>query len=99
VLTDELLAVIGDTRTLASGPWCRPSPRRICAMSSDHRGADPPDVRERDERSARAFADQLHTSIPGTRLAFIPGVGPVCNIEAPDLFDAEVRQFLRAARS
>ena len=35
--------------------------------------------------------------IPGSRLVVIPGAGHVCNIDAPERFNTEVRAFLRAA--
>lgn len=99
-LIDELLAIMGDTR-----------PAGIRAMVQAFAAADLRDVLstvavptfliygERDERSPRAVADDLHTSIPESQLVVIPGVGHVGNIEAPELFDVEVRPFLRAVRS
>src|SRR5690606_14896503 len=46
---------------------------------------------EGDARTPRRVADDLHARIPGSRLVVLPGVGHVCNLEAPELFDAEVR--------
>jgi pimeloyl-ACP methyl ester carboxylesterase len=50
---------------------------------------------ERDARSPLDVARELHEAIPGSRLEVLPGVGHVCNIEAPAAFDATVRDFLR----
>jgi pimeloyl-ACP methyl ester carboxylesterase len=50
---------------------------------------------ERDVRSPLHVARVLHEAIPGSRLEILPGVGHVCNIEAPAAFDATVRDFLR----
>jgi pimeloyl-ACP methyl ester carboxylesterase len=38
-------------------------------------------------------AHQIHGAIPGARLAVIPGVGHLSNLEAPAQFDAEVHDF------
>lgn len=46
-----------------------------------------------DERSPMTVARQLHDSIPGARLAIIPGAGHLSNVEAPARFNAEVRDF------
>jgi pimeloyl-ACP methyl ester carboxylesterase len=50
-----------------------------------------------DRRSPpEAVAAELHRRIPGSRLAVLPGVGHAANMEAPDRFNAEVREFLRS---
>jgi pimeloyl-ACP methyl ester carboxylesterase len=49
---------------------------------------------DKDERAPLAVAGDLHAAIPGARLVVLPGVGHVCNIEAPDRFNDEVRAFL-----
>jgi pimeloyl-ACP methyl ester carboxylesterase len=41
-------------------------------------------------------AAELHEKIPGSRLRVLPGVGHAANMEAPDRFNAEVREFLNA---
>jgi pimeloyl-ACP methyl ester carboxylesterase len=51
---------------------------------------------ERDERAPLSIAHQLNASIPTSELVVIPGVGHVCNIEAPAVFNAAVRRFLHA---
>jgi pimeloyl-ACP methyl ester carboxylesterase len=51
---------------------------------------------ERDVRAPREVAEALHAGIPGSRLVFLP-TGHVCNIEAPERFNAEVRAFLQEA--
>jgi pimeloyl-ACP methyl ester carboxylesterase len=43
-----------------------------------------------------AVAAELHRRIPGSSLAVLPGVGHAANMEAPDRFNAEVREFLRS---
>jgi pimeloyl-ACP methyl ester carboxylesterase len=48
-----------------------------------------------DVRAPRPVADALHAAIPDARLAVLPGVGHVVNLEAPEDFDAVVRRFLR----
>jgi pimeloyl-ACP methyl ester carboxylesterase len=52
---------------------------------------------DQDVRAPRAVADALHAAIPGSRLVVLPGVGHVCNLEAPDAFNAAVREFLAAS--
>ncbi|HEU5348858.1 MAG TPA: alpha/beta fold hydrolase [Ktedonobacterales bacterium] len=52
-----------------------------------------------DVRSPLPVAEDLHARIPGSRLAVMPGIGHLSNIDAPDLFNAEVRAFLRSVRS
>jgi pimeloyl-ACP methyl ester carboxylesterase len=48
-----------------------------------------------DVRAPRPVAEALHAGIPGSRLVVLPGVGHMMNLEAPVVFDAEVRGFLR----
>ena len=48
-----------------------------------------------DQRSPlEGVAHDLHAKIPGSRLVVLPGVGHQCDMEAPDRFNAEVREFL-----
>jgi pimeloyl-ACP methyl ester carboxylesterase len=49
---------------------------------------------DRDVRAPLAVADALHAAIQGSALAVLPGVGHVCNIEAPDEFNQVVRDVL-----
>jgi pimeloyl-ACP methyl ester carboxylesterase len=49
---------------------------------------------DHDVRAPLVVAEHLHAAIAGSQLAVLPGVGHVCNIEAPDLFNATVREFL-----
>jgi len=48
---------------------------------------------EADARSPMSVAHQIHDAIPTARLAIIPGVGHLSNLEAPAQFNAEVRDF------
>ncbi len=50
---------------------------------------------ENDVRAPMAVARHLEESIPGARLVVLPGAGHVCNLEAPENFNATVREFLR----
>ena len=47
-----------------------------------------------DERAPLTVAEALHTAINDSQLVVLPGVGHVCNIEAPDAFNEAVRTFL-----
>ena len=49
---------------------------------------------EHDVRAPLPVAEALHAALPDSRLVVVPGVGHEVNIEAPDVFDAEVRAFL-----
>lgn len=50
-----------------------------------------------DQRSpASPVGDALHTGIPGSKLVVLPGPGHVVNLEAPERFNDEVRDFLRS---
>ncbi len=51
---------------------------------------------EADQRSPLNVAENLHAKIPASRLVIIPGVGHQSNLEAPEIFNAEVRSFLQA---
>jgi pimeloyl-ACP methyl ester carboxylesterase len=51
---------------------------------------------EADQRSPLHVARELHASIPTSKLVVIPGVGHVSNLEAPEIFNMEVRNFLKA---
>jgi pimeloyl-ACP methyl ester carboxylesterase len=51
----------------------------------------------RDRRSpVSPVGEDLHSAIPGSRLAVIEGPGHVVNLEAPERFNDEVRRFLTA---
>jgi pimeloyl-ACP methyl ester carboxylesterase len=39
-------------------------------------------------------ARHLHAAIAGSRLIVLSGAGHVCNVELPERFNDEVRQFL-----
>jgi pimeloyl-ACP methyl ester carboxylesterase len=47
-----------------------------------------------DIRAPLSVADRLHRAIRSSTLVRLPGVGHVCNIEAPDAFNATIREFL-----
>ncbi len=49
---------------------------------------------ERDERSPLPVAQDLHAMIRGSQLIVVPGVGHGINVEAPEEFNAAVREFL-----
>jgi pimeloyl-ACP methyl ester carboxylesterase len=52
-----------------------------------------------DIRAPAAVADHLHEVIRGSTLVRLPGAGHVCNLEAPDAFNAAIRAFLHDRRS
>jgi pimeloyl-ACP methyl ester carboxylesterase len=52
---------------------------------------------DRDVRAPRHVARDLHAKIPGSRLVTIPGAGHVCNVDAPERFNRELRAFLGSA--
>ena len=49
---------------------------------------------ERDERAPLPVAQALHRAIAGSELVVLPDAGHACSIEAPDEFDAAIRDFL-----
>lgn len=49
-----------------------------------------------DKRSPMNVSHQLEKAIPGARLAVLPGVGHVSNLEAAAAFNAILREFLLA---
>jgi uncharacterized membrane protein YfcA len=51
-----------------------------------------------DVRAPRPVAEALHAAIPNSELVLLPEVGHVCNLEAPEAFNAEMRRFLRTAQ-
>jgi pimeloyl-ACP methyl ester carboxylesterase len=53
---------------------------------------------DRDVRAPLTVAEELHTAISGSRLVVLPDAGHLCNIEAPDQFNAAVRDFLHDSR-
>jgi pimeloyl-ACP methyl ester carboxylesterase len=53
---------------------------------------------DRDVRAPSNVAQDLHAKIPGSSLVVIPGAGHVCNVDAPERFNTEVRAFLRSAQ-
>jgi pimeloyl-ACP methyl ester carboxylesterase len=54
---------------------------------------------DRDVRAPLTVAEDLHAAISGSTLVVLPGVGHLCNIEAPEQFNRAVRTFLRDSRS
>ena len=53
---------------------------------------------DQDVRAPLDVARRLHTAIAGSRLAVLPDVGHLCNIEAADEFNTVVRAFLQDHR-
>jgi pimeloyl-ACP methyl ester carboxylesterase len=51
---------------------------------------------DQDVRAPHSVAEDLHAAIAGSSLVVLPGAGHVCNIEAREAFDREVRAFLLA---
>ncbi len=51
-----------------------------------------------DVRAPLNVAEDLHAAISGSRLVVLPGTGHLCNIEAPEQFNSEVRNFLAIGR-
>lgn len=51
---------------------------------------------ELDQRAPGPVAADLHARIPTSTLVVISDVGHVCNAEAPEEFNSQVRQFIRA---
>jgi pimeloyl-ACP methyl ester carboxylesterase len=54
---------------------------------------------DEDVRSPLKVAEALHHAIPASRLVVIPGAGHLCDVEAPERFNTEVRGFLRSVRA
>ncbi len=52
---------------------------------------------DRDVRAPLHVAHALHDAIPESRLVILPGVGHISPVEAPELFNREVRDFLRTS--
>jgi pimeloyl-ACP methyl ester carboxylesterase len=52
---------------------------------------------DRDVRAPLSVGEHLHAEIAGSTLVVLPGVGHVCNLEAPEPFNATVRRFLHDA--
>jgi pimeloyl-ACP methyl ester carboxylesterase len=50
-----------------------------------------------DVRAPLDVARDIHARVPGSKLVVIPGAGHICNLEAPERFNAEIREFLRVA--
>jgi pimeloyl-ACP methyl ester carboxylesterase len=54
---------------------------------------------DRDVRAPLTVAETLQAAITGSRLVVLPDAGHLCNIEAPDEFNAAVRDFFHDSRS
>jgi pimeloyl-ACP methyl ester carboxylesterase len=99
-IRDELLAVMGDTRqaTIRSMAMAfaeadlRPALSAIPVPTLLLYG-------ERDQRAPTGVAEDLHRRIPGSKLEYLPELGHVTNLEAPDRFNAAVRRFLLSVGS
>jgi pimeloyl-ACP methyl ester carboxylesterase len=53
---------------------------------------------DRDVRAPLTVAEALQAAISGSNLVLLPDAGHLCNIEAPDEFNAVVRDFLHDSR-
>jgi pimeloyl-ACP methyl ester carboxylesterase len=51
---------------------------------------------DRDVRAPLTVAETLHAAISGSKLVVLPDAGHISNIEAPDEFNAAVRDFLHS---
>jgi pimeloyl-ACP methyl ester carboxylesterase len=51
-------------------------------------------IGDNDERAPMHVARQRHAAIGGSRLVMLSDTGHVCNVELPERFNHEVRQFL-----
>jgi pimeloyl-ACP methyl ester carboxylesterase len=49
---------------------------------------------EKDVRSPKSVANEIHNLTPNSNLVFFEGVGHLVNKEAPEAFDQEVRNFI-----
>jgi pimeloyl-ACP methyl ester carboxylesterase len=95
----ELIAIMASLRTVGAGTMVR-------AMAAcDLRGLLPrvtvPTLvlhGDEDVRSPRAVAQALAAAIPGATLVVLEGVGHMSNLEAPERFNAELLNFLRAVQ-
>jgi pimeloyl-ACP methyl ester carboxylesterase len=54
---------------------------------------------DRDVRAPLTVAKNLQAAISGSKLVVLPDAGHLCNVEAPDEFNAAVRDFLHDSRS
>ncbi len=54
---------------------------------------------DRDVRAPLTVAETLHAAISASKLVVFPDAGHICNIEAPDEFNAAVRDFLHETHS
>jgi pimeloyl-ACP methyl ester carboxylesterase len=54
---------------------------------------------DKDVRTGHSVYGPLHSNIRGSKIALIPGVGHMIDIEAAERFNAEVRVFLRGAQN
>jgi pimeloyl-ACP methyl ester carboxylesterase len=54
---------------------------------------------DKDVRSPLNVAEEMHASIPGSKLVVIPGVGHMSDMEAAERFNAEVLSFLRSVQT
>ena len=50
-----------------------------------------------DRRSPLSIGQVLHAAIPGSQLVVLPGIGHLSSVDAPALFNREVRRFLSTA--
>lgn len=95
---DELRAILTDFR---------PAGQRQLLLDSGFAEHDVRDVLPRikiptlllygelDVRSPKHVAEQMQASISGAQLVFMPGVGHMGSVEAPEVFNSELRRFLR----
>jgi pimeloyl-ACP methyl ester carboxylesterase len=49
---------------------------------------------DRDVRAPLPVGEHLHSAITGSSLTLLPGLGHVCNLEAPEEFNRILRSWL-----
>lgn len=95
-LAQELIAVMCDMRASGARPMLR-------AMAEADLRDVLPTIRvptlliygEHDVRVPKAVVQEMHRAIAGSRLVVLPGAAHCCNAEAPEAFNAAVRDFVR----
>lgn len=94
---DELLGIMRSAsaagtaaaaRAMAARPDSRPMLEQVRVPTLIVVGAE-------DALTPPAMSEEMHKLVPGSRLEVIPGVGHMSNMEAPDVFNRVLLEFLQ----
>lgn len=91
MLTSTVEGIIGDSLGMKDRPDSTGILNRISVPTLILAGAD-------DQIVPRSETDEMRSQIPGARLVVLPEAGHLLNMEQPEIFNREVREFIEGEK-